>query len=248
MHPAQGPPQIGDQRIKGQCCSDLVPSDQHIIPTVTPIFGKDKPCHFAQPPLGAITGDGIANFLGTGETDAQAVCLTFGTFACLQVNAGRALPQRMRGADKIGAFGKDLQTNANRRKPCIRRNRRFQNAQVESSAYALSFARPLARRAFRILRPALVAIRARKPWRFLRTRFDGWNVRFIACPPVEGQTLHRIRGRTTFQTCSLEGVLPCVNALDPRFLALPTETSPHVPSMRRDTAIASGILRASRHL
>ena len=43
---------------------------------------------------------------------------------------------------------------------------------------ALSDFRPRARRAFRILRPALVAIRARKPWRCLRTRFEGWNVRF----------------------------------------------------------------------
>ncbi len=43
---------------------------------------------------------------------------------------------------------------------------------------ALSDLRPRARRAFRILRPALVAIRARKPWRRLRTRFEGWNVRF----------------------------------------------------------------------
>ena len=55
-------------------------------------------------------------------------------------------------------------------------------------AYALSFERPLARRLFKILRPALLAIRARKPWRFLRTRLDGWNVRFIACSPVFGQT------------------------------------------------------------
>lgn len=44
--------------------------------------------------------------------------------------------------------------------------------------YALSFFRPRTRRAFRILRPAFVAIRERKPCRRLRTRFDGWNVRF----------------------------------------------------------------------
>ena len=40
-------------------------------------------------------------------------------------------------------------------------------------AQALSDLRPRARRAFRILRPAFVAIRARKPWRRLRTRFEG---------------------------------------------------------------------------
>lgn len=38
--------------------------------------------------------------------------------------------------------------------------------------------RPLARRADRILRPATVAMRARKPWRRLRTSLLGWYVRF----------------------------------------------------------------------
>ena len=70
-------------------------------------------------------------------------------------------------------------------------NRRFQIGQNVTGAYALSFARPLARRLLRIRRPAFVAIRARNPWRFLRTRLDGWNVRFIACPPVNGQILRR---------------------------------------------------------
>lgn len=42
---------------------------------------------------------------------------------------------------------------------------------------ALSFFLPRRRRAFKILRPALVAIRARNPWRLLRTVFDGWKVR-----------------------------------------------------------------------
>lgn len=42
---------------------------------------------------------------------------------------------------------------------------------------ALSFFLPRRRRAFKILRPALVAMRARNPWRLLRTVFDGWKVR-----------------------------------------------------------------------
>ncbi len=49
-----------------------------------------------------------------------------------------------------------------------------------NSDYALSVLRPRSRRAFRTLRPAFVAILARKPWRRLRTRLDGWKVRFIA--------------------------------------------------------------------
>ncbi len=67
----------------------------------------------------------------------------------------------------------------------------FKSVKSNAGAYALSFARPLARRLFRILRPAFVAMRARNPWRFLRTRFDGWNVRFIACSPVYGQIHER---------------------------------------------------------
>ena len=43
----------------------------------------------------------------------------------------------------------------------------------------VSRARPRARRPARILRPALVAMRARKPCLRLRLIFDGWNVCFI---------------------------------------------------------------------
>src|SRR5690606_35772785 len=45
---------------------------------------------------------------------------------------------------------------------------------------ALSFLRPRARRARRTLRPPTVALRARKPWRRLRTRLLGWKVRFLS--------------------------------------------------------------------
>jgi len=79
-------------------------------------------------------------------------------------------------------------------------------------AYALSFARPFARRAFRILRPALVAMRARNPWRFLRTRFDGWNVRFIACSPSHGQIRTGDSKPFAIQTRRLSARLAHVNA------------------------------------
>jgi hypothetical protein len=48
-----------------------------------------------------------------------------------------------------------------------------------------SLARPLARRALRIARPARVDIRCRNPWRFARRRLFGWNGRFthvLRCP------------------------------------------------------------------
>jgi len=58
-----------------------------------------------------------------------------------------------------------------------------------SRRQADSRARPLARRAFRIRRPPLVAIRARKPCVRARLILLGWNVRFMS------QTPQRIRNR-----------------------------------------------------
>ena len=49
--------------------------------------------------------------------------------------------------------------------------------------YGVSRARPLARRCLRMRRPALVAIRARKPCVRARLRLLGWNVRFICLLP-----------------------------------------------------------------
>ena len=49
--------------------------------------------------------------------------------------------------------------------------------------YAASSLRPLARRRAKILRPPLVAIRARKPWVRLRFKTLGWNVLFMASLP-----------------------------------------------------------------
>ena len=48
------------------------------------------------------------------------------------------------------------------------------------AGYGVSCARPFARRRFRTRRPALVAIRARKPWVRARFKLLGWNVRFMA--------------------------------------------------------------------
>lgn len=51
-----------------------------------------------------------------------------------------------------------------------------------TGGYGTSRTRPFARRRFRICRPALVAMRARKPWLRLRLRLLGWKVLFMAGP------------------------------------------------------------------
>ena len=55
--------------------------------------------------------------------------------------------------------------------------------------YGVSLARPLARRRFSTRRPALVAMRARKPWVRARLILLGWNVRFITWYLVKKQAL-----------------------------------------------------------
>lgn len=56
---------------------------------------------------------------------------------------------------------------------------------VSRCAQAQSFLRPRFRRARRTLRPPTVALRAKNPWRRLRTRLLGWNVRFIGSSSIK---------------------------------------------------------------
>ena len=57
--------------------------------------------------------------------------------------------------------------------------RTLQRMPERKENYADSFLRPRRRRLRRTLRPPVVALRAKKPWRRARTRLLGWNVRFM---------------------------------------------------------------------
>eukprot|EP01036_Dinobryon_divergens_P021209 gene21209-29130_t len=72
-------------------------------------------------------------------------------------------------------YGNDLQRKTSPSGPEPARSIK----ELRPLAEAESFLRPMARRRLRILRPFLVAMRARKPWRRVRTRTLGWKVRFI---------------------------------------------------------------------
>lgn len=58
-------------------------------------------------------------------------------------------------------------------------NRYYRNLTQQKPNYADKRVRPLLRRAARMLRPARVRIRSRKPWVLARRRLLGWNVRFM---------------------------------------------------------------------
>src|SRR6185437_7659711 len=60
-----------------------------------------------------------------------------------------------------------------------RRRREGSGTHGPCPGYGVRRLRPLARRAFTTWRPRLVAMRARKPWVFLRRPFLGWYVLFM---------------------------------------------------------------------
>jgi hypothetical protein len=67
----------------------------------------------------------------------------------------------------------------------------------------------------------LVAMRARKPWRRARTRFDGWKVRFIAFTPGHpAQTLIKGFEGLSFEARSIDAPLAQVNQPAAHFAAI----------------------------
>ena len=140
---AQGTLEIGDQLGEGQFRRHLVTTHKHIVPAVAPVFGQHDAGNFAQAPFGAVAGDGVADLLGTSETDANAGGFIRATFAGLQVDAGGALSAGGAGADKVAALFQDVQTNENRRSACVSGSRRFQMSQTGKVALTRSTSRGL---------------------------------------------------------------------------------------------------------
>lgn len=98
----------------------------------------------AKPALQPVANHGVANFLGDGEAGADAEIVAATTDEKNETRRRRA-PAGI-GGDEILACGDDCE-----------------GATGPGRAYALSFARPFARRLARTLRPPGVAIRARNP-------------------------------------------------------------------------------------
>lgn len=115
---------------------------------------------FAQSPLHPVAHDRVADLPGDGHAVAQALPLVR---TGEQHEAWTRDAQALVGGEKVRAVFDDRELGA----------------AFAGVAQAESFLRPRARRALSTLRPPTVALRARKPWRRLRTRLLGWNVRFV---------------------------------------------------------------------
>lgn len=158
-------------------CGRIASADQDIVASGFALLCQNEPGCFTQSPLGPVARDGIADLFRTGEPDTDPLGPL--RLAHLNRKSGTRYAPRSRRCNKVSAFCQDSQAGQGHCRVTLRDDetasgcpRRLYRGHVATN-YALSDFRPRARRAFRILRPAFVAIRARKPWRRFRTKFDG---------------------------------------------------------------------------
>jgi hypothetical protein len=154
------------------------PSDQHVIVAGAKRRRRRKPDELAQPAPHPIAFNGVADLFADGETDPRRPALR--PRPCLQ-NKGAGMRSRALLRPLPGSLGNgpkvtpafqplhrsDFGVTSSRRPFAI------EITSVGCRVQALSRLRPCARRAASTLRPPLLAIRARKPWRRLRTSLLG---------------------------------------------------------------------------
>ena len=81
------------------------PTDQHVVPSWSAIGGNHGARDFAQTPLGAVAGHGVADFLRAGKPDSNSPASV--TFPPLKDEAGRSLFAGAGGFQKICPFRQD---------------------------------------------------------------------------------------------------------------------------------------------
>jgi hypothetical protein len=155
MGRAQRLRKVRQQLIEGPA-GRVAPRDQYIVGACKTAKGKHRRGGRPKPALGAVAHYRSADLLAGRETDPNRAVLN----VCrrrrtdFQGDAGGCPSNAARGAQEIGANPQVLQAKT------------FFGT---NAAQAESFLRPCARRRARTLRPPLVAMRERKPWRRLRT-------------------------------------------------------------------------------
>ena len=147
-----------------------LPRDQDIIIAGHGMTWSGDPHRLFQPAARPVADHRAAQSLGRGEAEAgevRVLRLTGRAWARLEQERGHGDASATPHMQELRAC---LETS----------DRRHRNV---PPAYADRRLRPLARRRASTFRPPLVAMRARKPWRFLRTSREGWKVRFKGASP-----------------------------------------------------------------
>ena len=136
----------------------LDPADQHIIVPCASRKIAETNC-LAQPASGAVADNCVADLFRQREADPRRACVLRRAGGRLQAERLAVPAFAFRRAQKIGAAEKPADL--------LRGMRGGVGRQAESRL------RPRARRVATTFRPPTVAMRARKPWRRLRTSFEG---------------------------------------------------------------------------
>jgi hypothetical protein len=163
--------------------SDLergAPSNQHVVVTSGQRRWRSKPDELAQATPHPIAFNSVADLFADGETNPRRAGR--GPRACLQdKGAGmsprallRPLPGSLGNGPKVTPAFQPLHCSDFGMTAFSRTVRKCNRNTGACRAQALSLLRPCARRAAKTLRPPLLAIRVRKPWRRLRTSLLGW--------------------------------------------------------------------------
>ena len=162
---------------------------------------RREPHRFAKTPTCPVANDGVADLAGQREADPDRRPL-----CGIHLQAKRfAVPAlTFAGANKIRATleARDVCSGPSSLNPRVPHratlplHRRRDHAIGWYRPQAESRLRPLARRAAMTLRPPTVSIRARNPWRRLRTIFEGWYVRFTSSLHLDRCGMRRPRDRS----------------------------------------------------
>jgi hypothetical protein len=144
------------------------PPDQNVIVSFMQASCGCQPHHLAQAAANTVAFHSVAHLARHREADARTVRIA--APARLQHERAAGRPRSRCGSPKVRPALQPLHGNTRLGKARLGKTR-FERARA---CYALSRLRPCARRAATTLRPPLVAMRARKPWRRLRTNLLGW--------------------------------------------------------------------------
>ena len=159
MHLGKRPFKIPDQIGEAPLYRAL-PGDQNIIIAFHGAVGRGQPHRFLQASPRPVAQNRSAQGLGRGEAEpgeVRAPSNSPSPFARLEHERRRNVPGAAPYMQKLRAC---LETSDRRHRSSL-------------PAYADRRLRPLALRRASTFRPPAVAMRARKPWRFLRTSRDG---------------------------------------------------------------------------
>lgn len=172
---AEGAGEIGLDVVKRKRQCLIAPDENIVDARFGPAFAMEAD-RLAQSPADPVTDNRIADLLGHREATARLDRSATAFDRCcrlpissLQNEAAPSRPHPLGDSQKLGAFLQSFHLDTASAKPPVVTDSRVARGQDQADRRL----RPRARRRARTRRPPTVWVRARKPWRRLRTSFEG---------------------------------------------------------------------------